>query len=133
MLEREIKFRIWCKELGKMIYSCKSDEQGKREYIPFCFPIGFSGWENYELSPLMQFTGLKDRNGVEIYEGDIIKWGHIEGSIENPIRVAIVEYNPDLQFVTQAYTFRFGCFGYQDTDKYIEVIAHIYEFDKTIT
>ncbi len=62
---REIKFRAWNKKLGKWT----NDFSWLDEHNP---PIG-------TLSPygddveLMQFAGLKDKNGKEIYEGDIVQ------------------------------------------------------------
>jgi len=79
---REIKFRAWDKVRKDMIYP----QEGA---IAHTGVIGCSvghrfGWE-YEI---MQYTGLKDKNGKEIYEGDIlsdnhgiiksIKWSSIE-------------------------------------------------------
>jgi hypothetical protein len=56
---REIKFRAWT---GEKMRRCAVSIDGKAT-----MDFGPSN------APLMQFTGLYDRNGKEIYEGDVCK------------------------------------------------------------
>ena len=63
-MTREIKFRAWDKKEKVM------REQGEI-YFNHGLPNTFDIWDSYEL---MQYTGLKDRNGKEIYEGDIVNY-----------------------------------------------------------
>ena len=109
-MSREIKFRAWHK--GKMypythvaVYANVGSVCDDRE-----FGIGGSSSEEVVL---MQYTGLKDKNGVEIYEGDIVLTGKYP---------AVVEYQG-----TQFTVYRDGAWCRHLNPDIEEVIGNIHE------
>jgi uncharacterized phage protein (TIGR01671 family) len=70
---REIKFRAWDTNDKTMIMN----------------PLGFP--ELYPLKSLMQFTGLKDKYGKDIYEGDIVKIHNTQDQVQLMELICVVE------------------------------------------
>ena len=126
---REIKFRCWY-----------DNQMHKVQDISFRHKtINLFGADiiKFEDGTLMQYTGLKDKNGVEIYEGDIID---IHQTV-NGYNQFVIEYD-DYKFSARYYnqkTKEIGSWYNYDLDelfelneyeKELEVVGNIYEDSK---
>ena len=120
-MSREIKFRAWLKEDKKMVnvetmdFTDKSMQYLEKNEIINAYLLKRMSFDDVEL---MQYTGVKDKNGKEIYEGDII----------------ICKYDPQIAMEVKWVDEGFRTLGKYDGDNYVgfvkdsaEVIGNVYE------
>jgi len=107
---REIKFRAWCPYKESMAAPAKIYEiVTSHKFFP-----------SQSFDYLMQYTGLKDKNGVEIYESDLVK------TEKGIFQLTIDCFGPELSGYDN------GDYYYGDVSEYhnwneFEVIGNIYE------
>ncbi len=106
---REIKFRAWDAEEKNFIYFDALEgllSECDETYRQRC------------VGKFEQFTGLHDKNGKEIYEGDLIKYGS-DAPLEVIYRESCFCYNQKSRYISRLQIF--------DNINKIEVIGNIHE------
>ncbi|MEF9623941.1 YopX family protein [Streptococcus dysgalactiae] len=115
------KFRAW---LDPDMYDEPVIHNGK-------FYLDWRDYEDgatYDLAVLMQSTGLKDKNGVEIFENDIVK---VNGRKTEVIKFGQITHEEDFGgfAIYQGFSLNFGG-GYPEAVmNELEVIGNIYELE----
>ena len=127
----EIEFRAWIKNRKKMVkveeISFIGQKQIAYDEIEYRYtdkePFHYTQLVDFDDIKLMQYTGLKDKNGVKIFEGDIFAWG------STLYQVIYADFGFKVKYVkghNDMYLYDFQLNYFEENDE-IEVIGNIYE------
>ncbi|WP_053036683.1 YopX family protein [Staphylococcus haemolyticus] len=120
------KFRVWDKEEKKM-HKVKTIEFSRRGariiHLAEVQSNGKGDHKRWHSSvELMQSTGLIDKNGVEIYEGDIVRYNR-------GVSYSVEKFPYSVKYIEGAFVFEHGFIQHNlfKNVKYVTVIGNIYE------
>lgn len=118
-MNREIKFRAWIESQNYMAIQGTPDLETLQSFM---FHYGNE-------KTLMQCTGLIDKNGKEVYEGDIVSIEYGKGVVEYSEKQAmfIINWIGDNEAYNESLAYNPRNYIYGKTRKDIEVIGNIYE------
>ena len=128
-MSREIKYRAYHKERKEMFEIASIDFEEKKAALSNgiikLLNVDFKQFE------MLQYTGLKDKNGKEIYEGDILRYSF-------PYDRRLRHISPVSYLDTQASFGIVDCYGNNvplydiSVNNYFEVIGNIYENEELL-
>lgn len=137
---REIKFRAWDKKNKRMvrIKSIVLNEEIKILGFIENQSLTEFGWVDNSYLIFMQYTGLKDKNGKEIFEGDILLVPDFytdvivdgQGITEEYNHLAIIVFNNGsfgCEIQESGSNYRKGFYLLNEIGALFEVIGNIYE------
>jgi uncharacterized phage protein (TIGR01671 family) len=113
-MKREIKFKFWLSNIKKMTY--------EHSLIEISHAASFFTKDIIAL----QFTGLTDKNGKEIYEGDIVKCGYGVGEVVWKHGCFMIKWLYDKDAFMEFVFSRKGTHDRKDGEM-LKVIGNIYE------
>jgi len=118
---REIKFRAWVKEKKAIFEVILIDYVTKKvtyivERTGHLLNIRHDKFNDVEL---MQYTGLKDKNGKEIYEGDIV-------TLHNS-KYKVIFNSKEARFVLRDDEFEMNIPFTNNNNERMEIIGNVYE------
>jgi hypothetical protein len=118
-MNREIKFRAWDKR-GKKMQRVGSVHFYETHIEVYCPDALEQPYRNTSIE-LMQYTGITDKNGKEIYEGDIVSGRFGINKFVIPSEMKMLHTGGESNMSCYGWNFK----GYDNTQ--LEVIGNIYE------